>query len=209
MPSVHGKVTRMRKYGAIILAGGRGERFNGAKQDVEFHGKALWRYPFDLVSQFVKRESIVVVGKDCKGGKTRSKSVMQGLARLSEDTERVIILEAVRPMVTPEQIQVLLEDTHPSTTFVMPLVNTVVWRNGEYINRYDLYELLTPQAFDCRMLKDAYESGKFKDMTDETRVMFEYHGIKPFFIETGQNLFKVTYRRDIPVLESIYQMQRS
>lgn len=199
----------MKKYGAVILAAGQGTRFNGAKQDVEFHGKALWRYPFDSVLQFVSRDSIVVVGKDVNGGDTRSNSVKQGLFHLPDSVERVIILEAVRPMVIPEQIQALLEDTHPSATFVMPLVNTVIRRNGEYMDRDTLYELLTPQAFDFWMLKEAYASGKFENMTDETRVMFEYHGIKPFFIETGQNLFKVTYRRDIPVLETIYQMQRS
>ena len=45
-------------------------------------------------------------------------------------------------------------------------------------------------------------------MTDETRVMFEYHGIRPHFIETGNNLFKVTYPGDLDIIESIYQAQK-
>ena len=44
-------------------------------------------------------------------------------------------------------------------------------------------------------------------MTDETRAMFEYHGIKPHFIETSSNLFKVTYPGDLSIIESIYQSQ--
>jgi 2-C-methyl-D-erythritol 4-phosphate cytidylyltransferase len=32
-----------------------------------------------------------------------------------------------------------------------------------------------------------------------------YVGIKPHFIETGTNLFKITYPGDLDFLESIYQ----
>ena len=42
-------------------------------------------------------------------------------------------------------------------------------------------------------------------MTDETRVMFEYHSIKPTLIETENNLYKVTYPGDLMIIESIYQ----
>ena len=58
------------------------------------------------------------------------------------------------------------------------------------------------------MLMEAYESGRFSDMTDETRVMFEYHRVKPHFFETESNLFKITYPGDLDVLESIYQSQK-
>lgn len=194
-------------YSAILLAAGSGTRYNGKKQDVIFHGKELWRYSYETALNVVGMDHIVAVGKDILGGKTRSGSVMNGLEALSSYTDRVVILEAARPMVTKEQILELLDDTHPSTSFVRPLVNTVIYRDGKYINRNDLYDLLTPQAFDYNLLIEAYHSGKFIDMTDETRVMFEYHGIKPHFIETGSNLFKVTYQGDLDIIESIYQSQ--
>ena len=135
-------------------------------------------------------------------------SVLNGLRALPEDTDRVIILEAARPMVTKSQILELLEDKHSSVSFVRPLVNTVIFRDGRYINRNDLYDLLTPQAFDYKMLLEAYESGKFLDMTDETRAMFEFHNVSPYFIETDNNLFKVTYPGDLDIIESIYQRQK-
>ena len=68
-----------------------------------------------------------------------------------------------------------------------------------------MYDLLTPQAFDRNMLQEAYNSGRFDDMTDETRVMFEYYGVKPHFIETESNLFKITYPGDLDIIESIYR----
>ena len=174
---------------------------------MEFHGKPLWRYAYETALEVVGKDNVVAVGKDIQGGATRTGSVMNGLNALSADVDRVIIVEAARPMVTKEQVKQLLEDSYPSSTFVRPLVNTVIYRDGTYINRNDLYDLLTPQAFDRNMLIEAYQSGRFDDMTDETRVMFEFHGVKPHFIETESNLFKITYPGDLEIIESIYKMQ--
>lgn len=192
------------KKSAILLAAGKGTRYKGTKQDVLFHGKQLWRYAYETAQSVVGANRIVAVGKDFPGGQTRTESVMKGLQALPGDTERVIIVEAARPMVTKEQVMELLADEHPSSSFVRPLVNTVIYRNGTYINRNELYDLLTPQAFDYKMLLEAYRNGHFDDMTDETRVMFEYYGINPHLIETDNNLFKVTYPGDLDIIELIY-----
>lgn len=195
------------KYGAIVLAAGKGTRYHEKKQDLVFHGKPIWRYAYETALSVVGKDSIVVVGKDFPGGETRTESVVKGLERLSLEVERVIIIEAARPLVSRDQIVELLEDPYPSSTFVRPLVNTVIYRDGTYVDRSALYDLLTPQAFDRKKLMEAYRSNRFSDMTDETRVMFEYYGEKPHFIETESNLFKITYPGDLFVLESIYQSQ--
>lgn len=200
-------VAEIMKYSAIVLAAGKGTRYKEKKQDVLFRGKELWKYAYETTKDIVDESRIVVVGKDILGGNTRTLSVLKGLEALPTDTERVVIVEAARPMITKHQILQLLNDTHPSTSFVRPLVNTVVFRDGRYIDRNDLYDLLTPQVFDYPLLLEAYRSGKFEDMTDETRVMFEFHGIKPHFIETGSNLYKVTYPGDLDIIESIYLSQ--
>lgn len=196
------------KYGAIVLAAGFSSRYGGVKkQDLEFHGKQLWQYSYDTAKSVVGN-NIVAVGKDMPGGETRTKSVIIGLKALSYDTDRVIILDAARPLVTVKQIKELLDDSYPSSTLVRPLVNTPIFRNGTYVNRNDMYDMLVPQAFNYRLLLEAYNSGKFEDMTDETRVMFEYYGIKPKLIETDNNLFKVTYPGDLMIIESIYQQMK-
>ena len=151
-------------------------------------------------------DNIVVVGVDIPGGETRTESVVKGLHQLSPNTERVIIAEAARPLVTKRQIEEILYVNAPSVSFVMPLVNTIIKREGIYINREEMYELLTPQAFDYQLICRALYSGKFKNMTDETRVMFEFYGIKPHLIETTENLFKVTYKRDLPIIESLMEI---
>ena len=197
------------KNGAIVLAAGFSTRYGSTKkQDLEFHGKQLWRHSYDTAKSIVGQENIVAVGKDIPGGETRTKSVIIGLHYLQSDTDRVIILDAARPLVTARQIQILLDNPNPSCTLVRPLVNTPIFRNGTYVNRNEMYDMLVPQAFDFKLLMEAYDSGKFEDMTDETRVMYEYHGIKPTLIETENNLYKVTYPGDLLVIESIYQRMK-
>lgn len=191
--------------GAILLAAGSGTRYHGKKQDLIFHGKPIWRYSYETALSVVGEGNIVAVGKDIPGGATRTGSVMNGLKALPKEIDRVILIEAARPMVTKEQVEQILNDPYPSSTFVRPLVNTVVFRDGTYVNRSDMYDMLTPQAFDRNMLEEAYQSGRFNDMTDETRVMFEYHGVRPHFIETESNLFKITYPGDLDIIESIYR----
>lgn len=193
---------------AILLAAGKGTRYQDTKQDVLFHDKPLWRYAYETALRVLPAERIVAVGKDIPGGETRTESVLCGLRALPKDTERVIIIEAARPMVTEAQVRELLDSPAPSVSFVRPLVNTVIFRDGRFINRSELYDLLTPQAFDYKLLLAAYESGRFKDLTDDTRIMDEYYGIRPTLIETENNLFKVTYPGDLDIIESIYQKQK-
>lgn len=195
-----------KDIGAVVLAGGKGERFQGQKQFCELEGKPLWQHVYDKIYAVTQSDNIIVVGVDIPGGETRTESVMKGLKQLSSNTKRVIIAEAARPLVTKHQIKEILYDDAPSSSFVMPLVNTVIKRDGTYFNREEMYELLTPQAFDYQLLNKALNSGQFKNMTDETRVMFEFHGLKPHLIETTENLFKVTYKRDLPIIESLMEI---
>jgi len=89
------------KVCAIILAAGKGTRFQGQKQFLEFHGKTLWKHLFDKVTEIIPKECIVVVGVDIKGGSTRSGSVKKGLEWIKSHggCEKVLVLEAARCMV--------------------------------------------------------------------------------------------------------------
>ncbi len=198
--------------GAIILAAGNGTRFCARKQFIEFQGKSLWRHVYDKACMVIPKENIVVVGIDIEGGDTRTKSVWRGLQELQRrmpECRRLVLLEAARPLVTAEQIQEIMHCGEPSCTYVVPLVNTVIGRDGTYMNREDYWAMSTPNAFDFPLLLKAYESGRFSDLTDDTRVMYEYYGIKPHFHSGGENLMKITYPKDLYVLEKLAeQMER-
>lgn len=119
------KVRKKMNVGLIILAGGKGERFHGKKQNVEFHGKPLWRHVYDTALSVIEEQNVIIVGKDVAGGETRSVSVHNGLEALSVNTDKVLITEAARPLVTKKQLEILINDDSISSSFVMPLVNTV------------------------------------------------------------------------------------
>jgi 2-C-methyl-D-erythritol 4-phosphate cytidylyltransferase len=195
----------------IILAGGQGSRFGGKKQFIEFNNKPLWKHVYDKASKTLPIDNICIVGIQTAGGKTRSHSVINGLAFFENKIprpNRVIILEAARPLVTLAQIEIMIQCEEPSCSFVQPLVNTIIKKDCSYINRSDYYELLTPQAFNYEMLKNAYASKDSWEIVEETQVMYEYYGIKPKLIETGRNLFKVTYPYDIAIIEQIDKLQK-
>lgn len=193
----------MDNIGAIILAGGKGTRFHQQKQFVKLRGKELWRHVYDKACKLIPKRYIVVVGVDIPGGETRSASVMNGLNAL-EPCKKVLLIEAARPMVTIEQLQSLINEESDSITFVAPCVDTIIKKDKTYLERKDCLRLQTPQAFNYDLLKKAYKTGKYPDMTDETRVMFEEYGIKPSFIEGDENLYKVTYPKDIFIIENFF-----
>ena len=61
-----------------------------------------------------------------------------------------------------------------------------------------MFAYAAPQkTFYFVLLKKAYDTGTYTDMTDETRALFEEYGIKPTFVDGGENLYKVTYPKDI------------
>lgn len=190
----------------IELAAGQGTRFGEKKQFIEFHGKPIWRHIYDKVCKLVPKENIVVVGVDVPGGIVRSQSVINGLNALNEKGkkfDRVVIVEAARPLVTIEQLTDIMNDTHKSTTYALPLVSTIIKKDGTYLDRNDYYKMSTPVAFDYDLFSAAYLSDKHYDFTDDTRVMYEHYGLRPYFLEGSENLLKLTYQSDLVVLETL------
>lgn len=190
---------------ALVLAGGMGTRFGSQKQFLEIEGKPLWQYVHDKLAKFVPINNVCVVGIDVSGGETRSQSVINGLKYLKEKGmfKRVVILEAARPLITEKQIEDIIIDEHPSCTYALPLRSTVIKRDGTYLNREELCKLSTPVAFDYRKFLLAYLSGEYLDYTDDTRVMYEAYGDKPYLLEGGENMLKLTYPSDIVVFENL------
>lgn len=192
-------------FGAIILAAGSGSRFGTKKQFEKIDGKELWKTVYDKAVQFVDSTNIVVVGVDIAGGKSRNESLYFGLKKLPKDIDKVIVLEAARPLVRIDQIIEILKINLPSITFVRPLVNTIVSKNYNYLNRDEYLEILTPQVFDYKLLVKALETYNYINYTDETRVMYEQYNIQPFFLTGDEYLNKVTYELDLIMMRELYK----
>jgi len=115
-------------------------------------------------------------------------------------------MEAARALVTADQLLTIIQMNSRSICFVTPVVDTVILLDGTYLTRSECRHIVSPQAFDFQMLYDAYESCDLAEIrTDETRLMYEVYGIKPDLIEGSDNLYKVTYPKDIAVIEEIFK----
>ena len=188
----------------IILAAGQGSRFGRKKQFLEINGKPLWQHVKNKALNFTEPDNIVVVGVDIEGGITRSQSVICGLKhfkKMSKSFDKIVILEAARPLITPEQIQDAINADSDSVSFALPLTSTVIKKNGEYIDRNECLSLSTPVCFNYNLFSEAYLSGKYYDLTDDTFVMYSEYGIKPMLLEGSENLVKLTYSSDLAILE--------
>ena len=78
--------------------------------------------PLEPAVTVVGVDVFVVVGVDVVGGITRSQSVINGIKALEKkknDYERLVILEAARPLVTKDQLETILNDDHSSTTYAL------------------------------------------------------------------------------------------
>jgi 2-C-methyl-D-erythritol 4-phosphate cytidylyltransferase len=144
---------------AIVLAGGKGERFGeeGLKQFVKIAGKRVIEHTLevleasnrineivvvthkdyvDLVLKLVANNRFAKVSKVVLGGGTRQQSSWYGLQACSHDTTLVIIHDAARPLVSNQ----LIEDTidglteAESTDTVIPTADTIV--RGEPNSRF-------------------------------------------------------------------------
>ncbi len=178
------------------------------KQHIMFHGKELWRHLYDTVCRILPKEQVVVVGMDIPGGNTRSESVKYGLEWISSkgDCKKVVICEAARAFVTEKQLRDIIELDSKSCCFVNPVVDTVILTDKTYLTRSECRHLVSPQAFDFELLFNAYRNCDLSEIrTDETRLMNDVYGIKPDFLEGGENLTKVTYPKDIAIIDYIFK----
>lgn len=146
------------------------------------------------------------------GGGTRQESVIKGLSRLSFDTERVLIHDGARPLVTGRIIENVVSglEEYSAVTCGMPVVDTVkrVDENGVVVNTLDrtnLVSVQTPQGVRVGDYKRAIEKvGDVSRFTDDTSIM-EAAGFKVLTVEGSRSNIKITTKDDIALAESLLE----
>jgi len=114
--------------------------------------------------------------------------------------DRVVIVEAARPLVSSEQILKIAKEPYPSVSYAVHPTDTVFYK-GIVLDRRESYCLQVPQAFDTIKLRAAHQRTMMQNANDDTILMSECYGIEPRLLTGGFNLFKVTYPWDLDVLE--------
>ena len=170
---------------AIVVAGGKGVRFGGdrPKQFLEVNGSPIIIHTLRQFERCREIGSVVVVlpaeetagfqsliekfalkkvTRIVAGGATRAQSVKQGLAVI-EDADVVAVHDGVRPLVTPDEIDSVVNAANESSAAILVArVSDTIKdvKSDRVVNtlpRVNLRRALTPQCFRIDVLKQAYE----------------------------------------------------
>ena len=166
----------------------------------------LWQNSYSLAKKLT--QDVVVVGLDIDGGNTRQESVKSGLRLI--DNPKVVILEIVRPLITEDDINTLLDIDHPSVTYALPQ-EEAIWdrRTKTFLNPKTLSMVKNLQVFDTKLLKEAHDKTSLIDAPDDTCIMHEVHGIEPHLVEGAQsNLWKLTTEEDVSIIDAMCSNSR-
>ncbi|XP_030638350.1 D-ribitol-5-phosphate cytidylyltransferase [Chanos chanos] len=176
----------------------------------------------DLMQSIVHKFHHVKV-KVVQGGSTRHRSIYNGLQALSEQTDGsaftkpkvVIIHDAVRPFVEEDlllKVTMAAKDQGASGV-IRPLVSTVIATTTEgYLDhsleraKYRASEM--PQGFLYDVICQAYQRCSefdFEFGTECLHLALHYCNTNAKLIEGLPTQFKVTYKRDLAAVESIFK----
>lgn len=202
----------------VILSGGTGTRFgaNVPKQYLKINGKEVLAYAINALKKSKADEIIVVCHDDyaerirCEygvktvpNGDTRNASLKNALRFIEErgDCEKVIILEAARPMVKAEIIDFYFEklDSYDAVITGQRIVDSLGCFYAHSVNRKDYYLIQAPEAFNFGILNANFDENS--PLTATNQQMPEGSTLYINFDFT--NNYKITYPQDLAYCEAM------
>ncbi len=220
---------------AIVPAAGRGLRMGGAvpKQFLALGGEALVVHSLRVLQAAPAVDEIVLavpqadldyclndlavrfgfskITKVVAGGKERQDSVRHALEHVSEETEIVVVHDAVRPFLTEGMVTEVVEAARlvGGAIVALPMRDTVKQVGAERriertVDRQPLWLAQTPQAFRRDQLLAAHRKAYAEKVhaTDDA-FLFEWAGHPVVVVEgSGENI-KVTRPEDMIIGEAI------
>ncbi len=214
----------MNRY-AIIVAGGKGTRMNSEvpKQFLLIDGVPIivWTIRAFLEADSKIRPIIVLPKSHLKdwfqikekflkgydidhsiGGETRTASVMSGLSKAGKDG-LVAIHDAVRPYVSIEVIMKSYDsaEKYGSGVACVPLKDSIrelkTASSSQARNRDKFVLVQTPQTFDLREIKDAYQKITNKSTHTDDASVYEQAGYTVRLVEGSYSNIKITTPDDL------------
>jgi 2-C-methyl-D-erythritol 4-phosphate cytidylyltransferase len=217
---------------AIIVAAGSSQRMGFDKLLALLGERPVLAHTIDAFERTAAVEEIVLVARAERvaefeglvrqngfkkvrhvipGGEMRHDSVRAGLDRISEDATHVAVHDAARPLVTPEQIERVLElaRVHGGAALAEPITNTLKRADENRVvtggvPRENLFAMQTPQIFARDLLMRAYAATAADNLpvTDEVSAI-EHLGAKVVLLPNEEWNVKITYPRDLLLAEAV------
>jgi len=199
------------KFSAVILAGGKGERFKSkiSKQLMSLNGKPVVQYCIDTIEPLV--DELIIVSnsqyKDYKcvqAGKTRSESAYNGVMATTGDF--VIIHDGARPFLRSEtitKIKDMLLEGYDCVDTVSPIVDGYI-EKGVSKSKEGRFLGLTPEGFKRGILVDSFNKTQRRDWMDEITMVQNIHLGADIGFVFGQSFnSKITFEEDLSYAEGI------
>ena len=134
------------------------------------------------------------------GGDSRRASVINALSTIPESTEIVLIHDAVRPFVTPQQVSDVISAvrTEGAAALAVPAVDTMRYGAegffGKTVSRRGLYRMQTPQGFRRSVLEEALLMAGTEDTDEVTCVQAIGHPVA--IVPGSAENYKITHSED-------------
>jgi len=164
----------------------------------------------------VEAYGIKKVRRIASGGAERQDSVYNGLKLLEDETDIVLVHDAVRPFASRKMVEEVILEASMGTGAVpgVPVKDTIKEIDDNSIvlstlQRNRLIAVQTPQAFPFLMLKKAYAQAAIKGFfaTDDAALV-EHMGECVKIVEGSYDNIKITTPGDLVLAESIYKIQK-
>lgn len=212
------------RWGAIVVAAGRGVRFGEPKQFIELAGRPMVAWSIatfaaldavreivvtsesdslDAMDAVLARHAPNVAASAVLGGATRQHSVRNALAALSPQVDAVFVHDGARPLVGRDDVLAGMALVAPgrAALLAVPVVDTikVVPRGGRRVERTlerdTLWAAQTPQFAMLADLRRAHSAAAGDGATDDAALL-EALGIEVVVVPASAENFKVTLPAD-------------
>jgi 2-C-methyl-D-erythritol 4-phosphate cytidylyltransferase len=159
----------------------------------------------------IAQEKLAQPVRVVRGGGTRQESVARGLAEVAAGTEIVLVHDAVRPLVTPEQTERVIAEARARGAAILgiPAIDTVkevkreslpqdVARISATIPRERIVLAQTPQAFHTEILKLAFaRAAQDGALASDEAGLIERLGREVFVVLGSERNLKITRPADM------------
>ncbi|HEX5790803.1 MAG TPA: 2-C-methyl-D-erythritol 4-phosphate cytidylyltransferase [Luteolibacter sp.] len=216
---------------SIIVASGSSQRMGFDKLLAPLAGKSVLQRTIEAFIATPEIHSIVVVCPEERwvalagafgetkplirvdGGKHRQDSVARGLAAVPAGTHIVAVHDGARPLVSPEDIRRCVEaaQTHGAASLARRVTETLKRADAqdfckEAVCRDQLWSMETPQAFDCSLLRKAYQAVAQArlQVTDEVSAL-HHIDVAVKFVESLHPNLKITTPADLSIAEAMLE----
>lgn len=233
----------MAKFSAIVLSAGKGSRMECKvhKQYLQLLDKPIIYYALKAFEDSPVDEIILVVGKGeenfCReelidkyhlhkvthiieGGKERYHSVFNGLQKCV-DSDYVLIHDGARPFLQQDVIERAMEavSEYDACIAAVPVKDTIKLVNENAVvketpQRDLLWSIQTPQAFNGKMIRTAYEKLIAEEkadievfVTDDAMVVERYCRAQVHIFNGSYRNLKITTPEDLEMAEFLMRKE--